>query len=89
LLTGLLQPTHLILVLIVALLFLGPKRLPEAGRAMGHGLREFKNSVTGAEHEAELPASADPVPDHKLTNAASSPSAGPARDNPTADATQP
>ena len=42
-----LQPTHLIFLLIVALLFLGPKRLPSAGRALGQGLREFKSSVTG------------------------------------------
>lgn len=42
-----LQPTHLIFVLIVALLFLGPKRLPSAGRALGQGLREFRSSVTG------------------------------------------
>jgi sec-independent protein translocase protein TatA len=89
LLTGLLQPTHLIIVLIVALVFLGPKRIPEAGRAMGHGLREFKNSVAGAEKPVELPAGADAVKDDKLTNAASGPSAGPERDNPTAHATQP
>jgi sec-independent protein translocase protein TatA len=42
-----LQPTHLILVLLVALLFLGPKRLPSAGRALGQGLREFRSSITG------------------------------------------
>jgi TatA/E family protein of Tat protein translocase len=46
-LTSILQPTHLIIVLIVALLVLGPKRLPEAGRALGHGLKEFKSSVSG------------------------------------------
>ena len=46
--TGLLQPTHLIIVLlIVALVFLGPKRLPDAGRALGQGLKEFKNSLGG------------------------------------------
>jgi sec-independent protein translocase protein TatA len=47
-LTSILQPTHLIIVLIVALLVLGPKRLPEAGRAVGQGLKEFKSSVSGA-----------------------------------------
>ena len=50
--TNVLQPTHLIILLAVVLLFLGPKRLPEAGRALGHGLREFKRSVSGAhDHE--------------------------------------
>jgi sec-independent protein translocase protein TatA len=47
-LTSILQPTHLIVVLAVALLVLGPKRLPEAGRAVGQGLREFRSSVSGA-----------------------------------------
>jgi sec-independent protein translocase protein TatA len=46
-LTSILQPTHLIIVAIVALLVLGPKRLPEAGRAVGQGLKEFKGSVSG------------------------------------------
>jgi sec-independent protein translocase protein TatA len=44
-LTGILQPTHLIILLVVALIVLGPKRLPDAGRALGQGLREFKASV--------------------------------------------
>ena len=55
-LTSILQPPHLIIVLIVALLVLGPKRLPEAGRALGQGLREFKGSVSGAhaDHAQEI-----------------------------------
>ena len=48
--SGLLQPTHLIILLVVALIFLGPKRLPDAGRALGQGLKEFKDSI-GAGHE--------------------------------------
>ena len=40
-------PMELILVLAIALIVLGPKRLPEAGRALGKGLREFKDSVSG------------------------------------------
>ena len=43
--SGILQPTHLIILLAVALIFLGPKRLPSAGRAVGQGLREFKDSI--------------------------------------------
>jgi len=50
--TGLLQPTHLIILLGAALIFLGPKRLPDAGRALGQGLREFKSSIG---HEAQPP----------------------------------
>ena len=44
-----LQPTHLLLILVVALLVLGPKRLPEAGRSIGQGLREFRASIRGRE----------------------------------------
>jgi sec-independent protein translocase protein TatA len=40
-------PMELIIVLVLALVLLGPKRLPEAGRAVGKGLREFKDSLSG------------------------------------------
>jgi sec-independent protein translocase protein TatA len=52
--SGLLQPIHLIVLLIVALIFLGPKRLPEAGRSLGQGLKELRNSI-GAGHDDEHP----------------------------------
>ena len=42
-----LQPTHLLLILIVALLVLGPKRLPEATRSIGRGIHDFKSAITG------------------------------------------
>jgi sec-independent protein translocase protein TatA len=65
-----LQPTHVIFILMVALLLLGPKRLPPAGRALGQGLREFKSSVTGertvdSEPKAvpEAPAAIPQAPD--------------------------
>jgi sec-independent protein translocase protein TatA len=37
-----------LIVLLVVLLFLGPKRLPALGRSLGEGLREFKDSITGS-----------------------------------------
>jgi sec-independent protein translocase protein TatA len=40
-------PTELVIVLVLAVLILGPKRLPEAGRAMGQGLRNFRHGVRG------------------------------------------
>jgi sec-independent protein translocase protein TatA len=51
-----LQPTHLIIILTIALLLLGPKRLPTAGRALGQSLREFKHSLTGEHADRETPA---------------------------------
>lgn len=40
-------PTELIIVLVIALVVFGPKRLPELGRSLGHGMREFKDSLSG------------------------------------------
>jgi sec-independent protein translocase protein TatA len=59
--TGLLQPTHLIILLAVALIFLGPKRLPDAGRALGRSLREFKDSI-GGEAQPPLPEATATAP---------------------------
>ncbi len=44
---GSIGPTEIILLLLVALLLFGAKRLPEIGRSLGSGMREFKDSVTG------------------------------------------
>jgi len=41
-------PLELLLVGIIALIFLGPKRLPEFGRSMGRGMREFRDAIGGA-----------------------------------------
>jgi sec-independent protein translocase protein TatA len=40
-------PGELIIVLVIALIVLGPKRLPEVGRSVGRGMREFKDSLSG------------------------------------------
>jgi len=45
----------LIILLVVALLVFGPKRLPEIGRSLGRGMREFKDSVSGRDEKPELP----------------------------------
>lgn len=47
-------PMELIVVAIIALVVLGPKRLPDAGRSLGRGIREFKDSLTGSGDTAEL-----------------------------------
>ena len=47
--SGLESPMHLLVVLIVAVLVLGPKKLPEAARGLGTGIRHFKVSLEGKE----------------------------------------
>ena len=62
-----LQPTHLLFILVIALLVLGPKRLPEVGRSLGAGLRGFKESVSGEEPSAapqELAAEPAPLSEY-------------------------
>ena len=57
-------PTELIIVLVIALLVLGPKRLPEVGRSVGRGMREFKDSISGIntrDDEDDEPKPADPA----------------------------
>jgi TatA/E family protein of Tat protein translocase len=50
------SPTaDLLVVLLIVLLFLPPKRLPTLGRQLGHGLREFKDSITGNHDHEESP----------------------------------
>jgi sec-independent protein translocase protein TatA len=51
-------PMELVIVAVIALLVLGPKRLPQAGRSLGSGLREFKQAVSGAGERPE-PAAVD------------------------------
>jgi sec-independent protein translocase protein TatA len=53
---NILSPTHLLLILVVALIVLGPKRLPEAGRGLGSAIRGFKDSLSTAERSEEQPA---------------------------------
>ena len=58
-------PMEIVIVLSIALLVLGPKRLPELGRSLGGGMREFKDSITGVgrydDEPAELTAESQPA----------------------------
>jgi sec-independent protein translocase protein TatA len=56
--SGLESPMHLLVVLIIAVLVLGPKKLPEVGRSLGSGIRQFKDSIEGNDKPA---AAAVPV----------------------------
>ncbi len=60
-------PMEIVLLLLLALLLFGAKRLPEIGRSLGTGMREFKDSVSGekkekAENRSELPPPAPTAP---------------------------
>jgi sec-independent protein translocase protein TatA len=46
-------PLELLVILIVALLVLGPKRLPEAARSVGRGMRELKDSLAGVDDDED------------------------------------
>lgn len=46
-------PMELVIVLVIALIVLGPKKLPEVGRSIGRGMREFKDSLTGDHDERD------------------------------------
>jgi sec-independent protein translocase protein TatA len=49
-------PLEIAIVLVIVLLIFGPKRLPDLGRSMGRGMREFKDSVTGKDDDKEIEA---------------------------------
>lgn len=44
---GLMNPTHIVFLAVLGLLLFGAKRLPEVGRSLGTGMREFKTSISG------------------------------------------
>ena len=52
-LEGLLQPSHLLIILVVALFIFGPKKLPELGQGLGKGIRSFRDSMKAATEEPE------------------------------------
>jgi sec-independent protein translocase protein TatA len=53
---GIESPTHLIFIAIVALIVLGPKRLPELARSLGHGIREFRQSLEEGANQPQAPS---------------------------------
>lgn len=59
---GLFQPMHLIIIFGIALLVLGPKKLPELGKGLGESIRGFKSAMA-AKEEGPKPTSDEPKPD--------------------------
>jgi sec-independent protein translocase protein TatA len=54
---GLFQPTHLLLILLIVLILFGPGKLPDLGRGLGKGIREFKDAIKGGVSSDSPPAS--------------------------------
>ena len=50
---GSIGPLELVIVLAIALIVLGPKKLPEVGRSIGNGMREFKESLSGEKRDED------------------------------------
>jgi sec-independent protein translocase protein TatA len=63
-LEGLFTPMHLIIILAIALIVLGPKRLPETGRSLGAALRGFKDSLADA-HDPPRDEAIEPPKDER------------------------
>jgi sec-independent protein translocase protein TatA len=62
---GSIGPMEVVLVLVIALVVLGPKKLPDVARSVGKGMREFKDAISGADprqhdDDAEFPGLSDP-----------------------------
>lgn len=52
---GLFQPTHLLVIFAIALLVLGPKKLPELGKGVGESIRGFKSAMAAKDKEEDPP----------------------------------
>jgi sec-independent protein translocase protein TatA len=57
---GLFQPTHLIMILVGALLIFGPKKLPELGQGLGKGIHGFKDALKGVREDPESSVPVEP-----------------------------
>ena len=69
---GNIGPLEIAIVLIIALLVFGPKRLPELGKSLGKGIREFKGSITGEDDDRD-----EKKPDEQAQIAAADPTPSP------------
>ena len=76
-------PMELVVVLVIALIVLGPKRLPEVGRSLGKGIREFKDSLNHIGEDDDDQVDVEEPPKQLATAAATAPAA------PTAETSEP
>jgi sec-independent protein translocase protein TatA len=71
-----------LIILVIVLLFFGPKRLPDLGRSLGHGFREFKDGITGHSGSDEEDTAPPAIPPASATTP---PAAAPAAEPESAD----
>ena len=62
---GIMQPMHLLVILIIALLFFGPSKLGELGKGLGDGIRHFKKAMKDEPAPAPAPAESKPAAEDK------------------------
>ena len=73
-------PLEIVIVLVIVLIIFGPKRLPDLGRSLGRGMREFKDSVTGKDKDDDRPEIARAEGDPPHSEAGETPTAAKASD---------
>jgi sec-independent protein translocase protein TatA len=78
---GLDNPLHIAFLVVILLLVFGARRLPEIGRSLGSGMREFKDSISGESKQATLPPATQQPAE---TPAAAAPAPAPVAAQPTA-----
>jgi sec-independent protein translocase protein TatA len=71
--SGLTEWWHIVLLLLIALLLFGGKRLPEIGRSLGSGMREFKDAVTGNHPDKDDPQPELPPAEPSATHTSATP----------------
>ena len=80
---GLDNPLHIAFLVVILLLVFGAKRLPEIGRSLGSGMREFKSSITGEDQQTQPTLAAGPPQQQQPTAPAQAPPAPVAEPAPT------
>jgi sec-independent protein translocase protein TatA len=67
---GLFQPMHMIVILAIALIFFGPRKLPELGAGLGKGIREFKKAMADTSGDIDVTPAAKEAPREIASSAA-------------------
>jgi sec-independent protein translocase protein TatA len=64
---GLFQPSHLLVILVLCVLLFGPKKIPELGKALGDGIRGFKDGISPSQAKPDIKADTKPQEDNTQT----------------------